>query len=63
MAKYECCGLEYQDSKALTDHVRADHLVEKFDVSLACCGTTFVDSKQLSQHMKSAHKIPLNVQL
>jgi uncharacterized C2H2 Zn-finger protein len=63
MAKYECCGLMYDDSEKLTSHMRKDHAVPEFEVALACCGTTFVDSKQLSDHMKSAHKIDMSVEI
>ena len=63
MAKYECCGLLYDDSKLLTSHMRKDHNVSQFDVALACCGTTFVDSGLLSDHMKEVHKIDMAVEI
>jgi hypothetical protein len=63
MAKYECCGLMYDDSEKLTSHMRKDHNVERFDVALACCGTTFVESEQLSEHMKATHRIDMNVEI
>ncbi|HZW57281.1 MAG TPA: C2H2-type zinc finger protein [Nitrososphaerales archaeon] len=63
MAKYECCGLMYDDSEKLTSHMRKDHNVAQFDVALACCGTTFVESKQLSEHMKVVHRIDMGVEI
>jgi hypothetical protein len=63
MAKYECCGLMYDNSEILTSHMRKDHNVPAFDVSLACCETTFVNSKQLSDHMKAAHRIDMAVEI
>lgn len=63
MAKYECCGLMYDNAKVLTSHMRKDHNVTGFDVALACCDSTFVDSQQLSDHMKKQHHIDMAVEI
>ena len=59
MAKYVCCGLPYPDSKALTDHMRADHRVPNFSLVVSCCGINFKGANEMSQHMKAEHKIDL----
>ena len=63
MAKYECCGLMYENSEKLTSHMRKDHDIPAFDVALACCGETFVGSSQLSDHMKKNHHIDMAVEI
>jgi len=63
MAKYECCGLMYDDSNKLTSHMRKDHSVPQFEVALACCGQTFVSSEELSEHMKGTHHIDMSVEI
>jgi predicted small metal-binding protein len=59
LANYDCCGLKYVNGKTLTDHMRSDHNVAQFAVSLSCCGTQFEESRQLSEHMKKDHGINL----
>ncbi len=63
MAKYECCGLLYDNPKVLTDHMRADHQVGDFAVAMSCCGATFAESAELSKHMQSKHGIKMNVEV
>jgi hypothetical protein len=63
MAKYECCGMPYADSKSLTSHMRAHHNTPNFDLALACCDTTFLDSRQLSDHMKERHHVDLSLEI
>jgi hypothetical protein len=63
MARYECCGIMYDNSEKLTSHMQNDHNITRFEVALACCGTTFVDSKQLSEHMKADHRINMSVEI
>ncbi len=53
----------YDNSEILTSHMRKDHNVPAFDVSLACCEMTFVNSKQLSDHMKGTHHIDMAVEI
>ena len=63
MAKYECCGLLYENPKVLTDHMRADHQVGEFAVAMSCCGTNFAESTELSKHMKAKHGITMKVEV
>ena len=63
MAKYECCGLPYENAKVLTSHMRADHHVGEFEVAMSCCGTTFAESSELSKHMQAKHGITMKVEV
>jgi hypothetical protein len=62
MAKYECCGMKYQDAQTLTEHMRTTHNLPQFAVALSCCGTNFGESKELSDHVKTGHHIDLTAQ-
>ena len=63
MAKYVCCGLPYADSKALTDHMRADHNVGQFSLVVSCCGAHFKDAGEMSAHVKAKHNIDLSAEI
>jgi hypothetical protein len=63
MAKYECCGLIYENPKVLTDHMRVDHHVGEFVVAMSCCGTVFAESDELSKHMQAKHAIKMKVEV
>ena len=63
MAKYECCGLLYENPKVLTDHMRADHQVGQFAVAMSCCDATFAESAELSKHMKDKHGIKMMIEV
>lgn len=63
LANYDCCGLKYENGKTLTDHIRSDHNVAQFAVSLSCCGTQFDGSRKLTEHMKKAHGITMALEI
>ncbi len=62
MAKYECCGLKYQDGQVLTEHIRSSHNLAQFAVTLSCCGTNFKGTNELRDHMKTGHHLDLKVE-
>lgn len=44
MAKYECCRARFREGSDLSEHMKAQHKMNRFNVEITCCGTKFAEA-------------------
>lgn len=55
MAKYSCCGMDFDTEDALARHEVQVHRKER-KVAGSCCGTDFYTQEGLREHQRRVHE-------